>query len=91
LFSIGKPFGLTIFNLLYEQRGTLKKKEQKEYLDKELQPRLEEAKRGKRTVYFADAAHFVHGAFIACVWCIVRVFINHLLFPISYSLNTTCQ
>jgi transposase len=43
-------------------------------LDKELQPRLEEAKEGKRIVYFADAAHFVHGAFIACVWCIVRVF-----------------
>jgi transposase len=44
-------------------------------LDKELHPRLEEAKAGKRIVYFADAAHFVHGAFIACVWCIVRVFI----------------
>ena len=44
-------------------------------MDKELQPRLEEAKLGKRTVYFVDAAHFVHGAFIACVWCIVRVFI----------------
>ena len=44
-------------------------------MDKELQPRLEEAKRGERTVYFADAAHFVHGVFIACVWCIVRVFI----------------
>ena len=52
-----------------------KKNEQKEYLNKELQPRLEEAKLGQRTVYFADAAHFVHGAFIACVWCIVRVFI----------------
>jgi hypothetical protein len=44
-------------------------------LDKELQPRLEEAKCGKGIVYFIDAAHFVHGAFIACVWCIVRVFI----------------
>jgi transposase len=44
-------------------------------LDKELQPRLEEAKAGKRIVYFADAARFVHGAFIACVWCIIRVFI----------------
>ena len=44
-------------------------------MDKELQPRLEEARAGKRIVYFADAAHFVHGAFIACVWCIVRVFI----------------
>ena len=44
-------------------------------MDKVLQPRLEEAKDGKGIVYFVDAAHFVHGAFIACVWCIVRVFI----------------
>jgi transposase len=44
-------------------------------LDQKLQPRLEEAKCGKRTVYFADAAHFVHGAFIARVWCMVRIFI----------------
>jgi transposase len=44
-------------------------------LVKELQPRLEEAKDGKGVVYFVDAVHFVHGAFIVCVWCIVRVFI----------------
>jgi len=44
-------------------------------VDKKLQPRLEEAKHGKRTVYFADAAHFVHGAFIARIWCTVRMFI----------------
>ena len=36
---------------------TEKKKEQKEYLDKELQPRLEEAKRGECTVYFANAVN----------------------------------
>ena len=44
-------------------------------MDDEIQPRLEQAKEGKRTVYFADSAHFVHGAFIARVWCIVRMFI----------------
>ena len=44
-------------------------------MEEKLQPQLEEAKKGKRIVYFADAAHFVHGAFIACVWCIVRIFI----------------
>ena len=43
-------------------------------MDEKIKPRLEEAKEGKRIVYFADAAHFVHGAFIACVWCIVRIF-----------------
>jgi transposase len=37
-------------------------------------PRLEEAKKGERTVYFVDAAHFVHGAFVACLWCLARIF-----------------
>ena len=55
---------------------TEEKNEQKDYLDQKLQPRLEEAKRGERIVYFADAAHFVHGAFIARIWCIVRVFLQ---------------
>lgn len=44
-------------------------------MDKELEPRLTEAKEGKRTVYFADAAHFVFGAFLAYIWCIARRFI----------------
>ena len=36
---------------------------------------MTEAKENKRIVYFADAVHCVWGAFIARVWCIVRVFI----------------
>jgi transposase len=44
-------------------------------LEKELDPRLKEAKTGNRTVYFADAAHFVCGAFLGYIWSIVRVFI----------------
>ena len=44
-------------------------------MEKELEPRLAEAKAGKRTVYFADAAHFVCGAFLGYVWSIVRIFI----------------
>ena len=36
---------------------------QKKYHDESLQPRLDEAKKGTRTVYFVDAAHFVLGAF----------------------------
>jgi transposase len=39
-----------------------------------LNPRLDEAKSGKRVVYFADAVHFIHGAFIACIWCLARIF-----------------
>jgi len=53
-----------------------KRKEQKVFLDKELRPRLEEARQGKRVVLFTDAAHFVHGAFMCFMWCFVRVFIG---------------
>jgi transposase len=44
-------------------------------LEKELKPRLEEAKESKRTVYFVDAAHFVMGSFLSYLWCITRIFI----------------
>src|SRR5262249_21218610 len=40
-----------------------------------LLPRLEEAKRGKRTVLFVDAAHFVYGPFLGYLWCLVRLFV----------------
>ena len=41
----------------------------------ELRPRLEEARGGKRSVFFVDAAHFVHGAFLGYVWAAVRFFL----------------
>jgi len=44
-------------------------------LEKELEPRLTEAKADKRIIYFADAAHFVCGAFLGYIWCIVRMFV----------------
>jgi hypothetical protein len=49
--------------------------EQVDYLDNKLQPRLEEAKEGKRTVLFVDAAHFVYGPFLGYLWCLVRLFV----------------
>jgi transposase len=49
---------------------------QKKFHDEALQPRLEEAKAGKRTVYFVDAAHFVLGAFLGYLWSFVRVFVR---------------
>jgi transposase len=45
---------------------------QQEFHDNKLQPRLEEAKQGRRTVLFVDAAHFVMGAFLGMLWCFVR-------------------
>jgi transposase len=46
---------------------------QQEFHDNKLQPRLEEAKQGRRTVLFVDAAHFVMGAFLGMLWCFARV------------------
>jgi len=45
-------------------------------LKKELEPRLEEAKQGKREVYFVDAAHFVFGSFLGWLWCFTRSFVR---------------
>ena len=49
-------------------------KEQESFKKNELEPRLDEAKAGKRALLFLDAAHFVHGAFIAKLWCFTRLF-----------------
>jgi transposase len=45
---------------------------QRQFLDAELRPRLAEAATGKRTLVFADAAHFVRGAFLGYLWCLAR-------------------
>lgn len=49
---------------------------QKEFLETKLQPRLDEAKDGKRDVYFIDAAHFVLGAFLGFLWSFTRIFVK---------------
>jgi transposase len=49
---------------------------QKEFLEQEIQPRLEAAQAGKRVVLFVDAAHFVLAPFLGFLWSVVRVFIQ---------------
>jgi hypothetical protein len=49
--------------------------EQSRFLSEELEPRLEEARTGERTVWFVDAAHFVYGSFLGYLWCLVRLFV----------------
>jgi transposase len=49
---------------------------QEEFKRNELEPRLEEARTGKRVVFFVDAAHFVLHAFLGFLWCFLRVFIR---------------
>ncbi len=50
-------------------------KEQEDFQRDELEPRLEDAKAGKRNVYFMDAAHVVFRAYLGFLWCFQRMFI----------------
>lgn len=50
-------------------------RDQQEFLDCKLNPRLDEARAGTRRVYFVDAAHFVFGTFLCSLWCMVRLWI----------------
>jgi len=49
---------------------------QLEFLNEQLQPRLDEASKGKRKVFFVDASHFVMGAFVGMLWCFTRLFVR---------------
>ena len=49
---------------------------QQEFKTQTLEPKLEEAKRGQRAVYFIDASHFVLAPFLGIVWCFARLFIK---------------
>lgn len=47
-----------------------------EFYTATLLPKLEQAGRGERKVFFVDAAHFVMGAFLGMIWCFARVLIK---------------
>ena len=49
--------------------------EQEEFRQEKLEPLLAEAREGKRAVYFVDAAHFIHRAYLGFIWCFQRIFI----------------
>ena len=51
-------------------------REQAAFLKEKLEPRLEQARRGRRQVYFVDAAHFVFAPFLGCLWCAARLFVR---------------
>lgn len=50
--------------------------QQSDFLKDKLQPRLRQAQKGRRSVLFIDAAHFVWGPFLGFVWCLVRLFVR---------------
>src|ERR1700756_4411964 len=46
------------------------------FLDAELKPCLNAAQAGQGHVFFVDAAHFVFGTFLCCLWSIARIFVR---------------
>jgi transposase len=51
-------------------------REQRQFLDDELKPKLDAALAGRGHVFFVDAAHFVYGTFLCCLWSVVRIFVR---------------
>src|SRR6202012_6064027 len=49
---------------------------QRTFLDAQLRPALDAALAGTGHVLFVDAAHFVYGTFLCCLWSILRVFVR---------------
>jgi transposase len=49
---------------------------QQAFLDTELRPALDAAVAGRGRVLFVDAAHFVSGTFLCCLWSVLRVFVR---------------
>jgi transposase len=50
--------------------------DQRQFLDDELRPRLDAAEAGQGHVFFVDAAHFVFGTFLCCLWSFERLFVR---------------
>jgi transposase len=49
---------------------------QADFLDTQLKPALDAARAGSGHVFFVDAAHFVFGTFLCCVWSFARIFVR---------------
>jgi transposase len=46
------------------------------FLDSELKPCLDAAQAGRGHVFFVDAAHFVYGTYLCCLWSFARIFVR---------------
>ena len=49
---------------------------QAKFLEADLRPCLDAAVAGRGHVFFGDAAHFVYGTFLCCLWSFARIFIR---------------
>ena len=50
--------------------------DQAEFLDTKLKPVLDAAQAGEGHVFFVDAAHFVFGTFLCCLWSFTRIYVR---------------
>jgi transposase len=50
--------------------------EQQRFYEEQLKPCLDAAQNGKVHVFFVDAAHFVFGTFLCCLWSFTRIFVR---------------
>ena len=50
--------------------------DQAAFLDTKLKPVLDAAQAGEGHVFFVDAAHFVFGTFLCCLWSFTRIFVR---------------
>jgi transposase len=49
---------------------------QAEFLEQKLEPALQAARENRLLLYFVDAAHFVQGSFLGCLWSVVAIFVR---------------
>jgi transposase len=49
---------------------------QADFLGIQLKPALDAAQAGQGHVFFVDAAHFVFGTFLCCLWSFTRIFVR---------------
>jgi transposase len=49
---------------------------QAKFLETDLKPCLDAAVAGQGNVFFVDAAHFVFGTFLCCLWSFARIFVR---------------
>ena len=51
-------------------------RDQAEFLNTKLKPKLDDAQAGHGHVFFVDAAHFVFGTFLCCLWSFTRIYVR---------------
>lgn len=49
---------------------------QHQWVAETLAPAIKAAQKGETHLFFLDAAHFVLGPFVCCLWCVARLFIK---------------